>query len=126
MNIVEIAENDLSFVLEDKDSGFGIVAKLIDPDGVRYGDDDSIIGQTTDIGFFIDPDTGIGVRGRNAEIVFRYSTIISKTGVIPTKAWRFEFNDTNGNPWLYVANLIDTDRKLGVIRINLGLLKNEC
>jgi hypothetical protein len=122
----DIAENDLSFIIEDKDDGFGVVIKLIDPDGVRYGDDETIIGQTTDIGFFIDPGTGIGFRGRNAEIVLRYSTIVSITGKVPDKNWILESNDTNNNPWKFVINIPDVDRKLGLIRLNLGLLNSEC
>jgi len=51
MNLVEQAEADLSFTLEDKTSGFGVSVVLIDLSGTRYGEDDELIVQSTDIGF---------------------------------------------------------------------------
>ena len=119
MNIVEQAEKDLSFTLEDKDNGFAVDAILTDPNNVSY----TIKAQTTDIGFFIDPGAGVGIRGRNVEIVFRLSTLLAQGATLPIKKnWKFQFVNVNIETWDFAVELIDVDRKLGVVKMIVGLL----
>lgn len=127
MNIVEQAESDLSFTLEDEKNGFGIPVVLVSPDNTRYGDNGDLIAQTTDISFFIDPGTGVGVRGRIAEVTFRLSTLQNIGASIPDKAgWFMKVNDTGGQEWTWAVEISDVDRKLGIVKITVGLVKDGC
>lgn len=123
MNLNTIAESDLSFILEDVDDGFGVVIGVTNP----YGSVFTLHGQSNDIGFLIDPSTGVNVRGRNCEIVFRLSTVLSVLGMIPDKTasaegWIFTFNNTNGQYWTFALLDCMVDRKLGVVKMILELL----
>lgn len=118
MNIVAQAESDLSFTLEDELNGFGIPFTLVDPDKDEY----IMIGQTTDIGFFIDPNTGVGVEDRIAEIVFRLSTFKSAGGSEYPKrstGWFIKDVSINGIETTvnYAVQVPQIDRKLGIMKI---------
>lgn len=123
MNLNTIAESDLSFILEDVDDGFGVAISVTNPLGIQH----TLNGQSNDIGFLIDPSTGVNVIGRNCEIVFRLSTVLSTLGTIPNKTasnegWIFAFSNTNNQIWNF--GLLDcmVDRKLGVVKMILELL----
>lgn len=124
MSLIDIAESDLEFVLEDSIDGFGVPITVTMPDqSTRV-----INGQSTDIGILIDPSTGTGVRGRNCEIVFRLSTILLKLGEIPSKSvslesWLFSHTNTNGETWKFALEQVDVDRKLGIVKMILGLIE---
>lgn len=118
MNLSEQAETDLEFTLEDSITGFGIA--LILNDGTK---DYPLNCQTTDIGFFIDPETGIGVTGRTTEITARISTLTGLGGGIPAKSWTGQYIDTNGNIWNFGIQQNRSDRKLGVYNILIEGLK---
>jgi len=123
MNLIEQAERDLDFVLEDKDSGFGVTVVLIDPDQFQY----TIIGQSTDIALMIDPDTGALVRGRTAEITLRLSSVLSACGTIPDKSedgtgWILQYENINGDEWTFSIGSAEVDRKIGVVKFTLELL----
>ncbi len=125
MNLVEQAEADLSFTLEDKDSGFGISVVLIDTSGTRYGDAGELIVQSTDIGFGIDPQTGVLMDGGTAEINLRLSTLISVVGsTLPGKGWKVEINheDTEDITRTYELRDKFVDRKLGIFKMALTLV----
>ena len=125
MNIVEQAEADLSFTLEDKNSGFGISVILIDTSGTRYGDAGELTGQSTDIGFGIDPQTGVLMDGGTAEINLRLSTLISVVGTtLPEKGWKAELNHTETENINRTYELRDkfVDRKQGIFKMALTLV----
>ncbi len=125
MNIVEQAEADLSFTLEDENSGFGISVVLIDPSNNRYGENDELIVQSTDIGFGIDPQTGVLMDGGTAEINLRLSTLLTVTsGVLPEKGWKAEITNVKTDNQLYTFELRDkfADRKLGIFKMALTLV----
>ena len=125
MNLVEQAETDLSFTLEDKTSGFGISVILIDISGIRYGENNELIVQSTDIGFGIDPQTGVLMDGGTAEINLRLSTLLTITsGVFPEKGWKAEITNEKTDNQLYTFELRDkfVDRKLGIFKMALTLV----
>lgn len=125
MNLVEQAETDLSFTIEDKTSGFGIAIVLIDPSGIRFGDNDELVVQSTDIGFGIDPQTGVLMDGGTAEINLRLSTLLTVTsGVIPEKGWKAEINNVETENVNRTFELRDkfVDRKLGIFKMALTLV----
>jgi len=126
MSLIDIAENDLEFVLEDSIDGFGVVVNITTPLNVEK----TLTGQSTDIGMIIDPSTGIGVRGRSCEVVFRLKSVLLQLGTIPDKSevnegWKFSHTNTNGQLWIFGLNDIHVDRKLGLVKIILELLDVE-
>ena len=125
MNLVEQAETDLGFTLEDKSTGFGISIVLIDLSNNRYGENDELIVQSTDIGFGIDPQTGVLMDGGTAEINLRLSTLLTVTsGVLPEKGWKAEITNEKTDSQLYTFELRDkfVDRKLGIFKMALTLV----
>jgi hypothetical protein len=123
MNIIELAERDLAITLEDRKTGFGVDVTLITPEGIEH----KLIGQSTDVGLVIDSNTGIGVRGRIAEITFRLSTLLEKVGSIPDKTeegggWLMRIENINGDKWTFAVGVADVDRKIGVVKISLELI----
>ena len=116
MNLLKQAEADLSFTLEDSENGFGVELTLIDEDLNEY----EIKGMASDIGFFFDPESGIGVVGRQVTITIR----ISSLEVYPTQNWKCTYKDTNNNIWnCFIAEKPKTDRTLGVYLITLEAAK---
>ena len=125
MNLVEQAEKDLGFTLEDKSTGFGIAIVLIDKSGTRYGENDELIVQSTDIGFGIDPQTGVLMEGGTAEINLRLSTLLTVTsGVLPEKGWKAEITNVKTDNQLFTFELRDkfVDRKIGIFKMALTLV----
>lgn len=125
MNIVEQAEIDLSFTLEDESTGFGISVVLIDTSGTRYGDDGELIVQSTDIGFGIDPQTGVLMDGGTAEVNIRLSTLISVVGsALPEKGWKAEITNTKTDNQLFTFELRNkfVDRRVGIFKMALTLV----
>ena len=119
MNLVTQAEADLSFTLEDEINGFGVPIVLIDPDLNRY----QLSIQSTDIGFLIDPQTGMGVAGRQVEVSIRISTLNGLGGGYPTKEWTAEYTDTNNKAWPISIQQVRPDRKLGLYNILMEIFK---
>jgi hypothetical protein len=119
MNLVAQAEQDLTFTLEDKNNGFGIELTFFDG---RVDEDDApisnkIICQTTDIGYFIDPQTGCGVAGRQVELTCRISRLDNLGYSYPKKNWIIEYKDTNNNTYNLSIQQVRPDRKLGVYNL---------
>lgn len=123
MNLVEQAEADLSFTLEDKTSGFGIKIVLIALDGTRYGDDDELIGKTTDIGFRIDPQTGSLIVGRTAEVDLRLSTVLSVVGEMPIRGWKVEMTSGEQSWTFTLREGTADDRKMGLFKMVLNMVE---
>lgn len=119
MNLVQQAERDLSFTLEDIDNGFGVELILIDDEQNRY----YLACQTTDIGFFTDPQTGVAVAGRQVEISFRISSLVAQGGTYPRKSWTVNYIDTNANEWKMKIQEDRPDRKIGIYNLLLEVKK---
>ena len=114
MNLNTLAEQDLKYTIEDDINGFNV--ELIFYDNIET--EKPIKCNTTDIGFFIDPDTGMGVQGRLVEIACRISTI-AENNIPIEKERKVKYYDTAGNEWLSVIRKIEPDRKLGVYKLTL-------
>jgi len=71
MNLNSIAEADLVFTLEDTANGFGVDLDFLDSESAER----TASCSTTDISYFIDPQTGEGVSSRQVEITARMSTL---------------------------------------------------
>lgn len=116
MNLNQLAESDLETTLEDATNGFGVALILIDGSLNEY----SVIGNTTDIGFFIDIQSGAGIIGRQVEVAVRISTLTELGGGYPNTDWKCTYIDTNSNIWnLAIATPSKTDRKLGIYLLTL-------
>lgn len=126
MGLREIAEQDLSFMLEDSVTGFGWPITVVDPAG-NVG---SFTGYSDDIAQVIDPDTGQAVSGRLASVTLRISTIYTTLpgsglprGIADTrnKPWVVSFNDINGLPYTFKVSQSNPDRALGIVVLLLEL-----
>lgn len=123
MGLREIAERDLSGILEDKDYGFGWDISVIDPDGTQVND---LVGFSNDIAQMIDPDTGQAVSGRLASAVLRISSLVTAGLDLPVgisdgtlKPWVISFNDINGNNHTFKVAQSNPDRALGIVSLIL-------
>jgi hypothetical protein len=120
MNLIEQAEADLSFTLEDKDNGFGVALQFQDATKTYV----ELVCQTTDIGFFQDMDTGMGIIGRTVEVVFRLSSSIALNIPYPTKGTIVKYFTTAGVESKLKVQDIAPDRKIGVIKLTMEIVKN--
>lgn len=124
MGLREIAEADLSFILEDKDTGFGWDIVITDPAGTVG----NLVGSSTDISQLIDPDTGHAVSGRLATVTVRISSLTTEGLGLPVsiadasiKPWLVAFDDINGNGHTFKVAESNPDRALGVITLILEI-----
>ena len=99
MSLRLMAEQDLSFILEDT-LGFGWQITLVNPEQQQL----ILTGFSNDISNMIDVDTGQVVSGRMASVAIRISTILSSNFALPfgvsdtsSKPWLVKFKDINGN-----------------------------
>jgi len=124
MNLLEQAEKDLSFTVEDKDNGFGISIIIVNKNGTRYGENGELIAKTQDIGFFIDPGSDVGVQDRTVWIDLRLSTLKTLGVNIPkTKdGWKIIYTDKQGDTWNFAIELAAPDRTLGLLKLHLKFL----
>lgn len=120
MNLIEQAETDLSFTLEDDVNGFG-VALYFQNNVKAYV---KVVCQTTDIGYFQNMNTGEGILARTVEIVFRLSTMETLNIPYPTKQTIVKYITTGGIESKLKVQEIMPDRKLGVIKLGLEAVKN--
>lgn len=118
MNLREQAESDLSFILEDKENGFGWDIVITDPAGTVG----NLVGLSDDIAQMIDPDTGVAVSGRLASVAVRISSLTTEGLALPVgiassseKPWLVAFNDINGNPYSFKVQDSNPDRALGLV-----------
>ena len=114
MNIIEIVESDLAFTLEDTKTGFGVSLTFYTAVGLPV----AIPCQTTDISYFVDPETGVGVQSRTVEITGRITTFDSND-ISPAKDDIVKYYDTKKTEYKTCIKKIMPDRKLGVYKIIL-------
>lgn len=122
----ELAEQDLGFILETDESGFRWPVTVTDPAGLTVN---SLYGFSDDIGQIIDPDTGEAVSGRLASVALRISTLVASgfttlpRGIedMASKPWIVQFDDINGNPFVFKVRHSNPDRALGLITCELEL-----
>lgn len=115
----EIAESDLALTLEDPE-GFGFEIQITEPGGVFK----EAYGQSGDIQFLIDPETGLGVSGRFAHITVRQSSLTALGKGAPVKGWLIKFDDINGNSYNFIVTEARPDRTLGVVTCIVGILED--
>jgi len=114
MNLNDIAESDLDFTLEDTETGFGVDLIFLDSESEEV----IIPCKTTDISYFIDPETGQGVESRTIEITGRITTF-ANNDVSPVKGAIVKYYDTNDNLYKSCIRQIMPDRKIGILKIIL-------
>lgn len=123
MGLRQLAEQDLSFTLEDSVTGFGWPVTLTDP----AGGSSNLTGQSHDISQIIDPETGTAISGRSTAFVLRLSSITEAGLEMPVgiadpdkMPWLVTFDDINGAPYKFKVEYADPDRTLGTISLILG------
>lgn len=123
MNFQEISQVDKAFTLNDKVMGFGSDITITDPDLLTA----VIVGRTNDISFAIDPNTGEAVSGRTATIAIDINEL-EKAGFtsLPAaqsdktkKPWIIEFDDQQGNNYVFTVKEANPDRTLGIVLCTL-------
>jgi len=114
MNLNDIAESDLSFTLEDTEAGFGVDLVFLDSESEEV----TIPCKTTDISYFVDPETGQGVETRTIEITGRITTFASND-VSPAKGAIVKYYDTNKILYKTCIKQIMPDKKMGILKIIL-------
>ncbi len=122
MGLRELAELDLALTLEDAVNGFGFSITVTDLSGVSA----DFTGQSSDIRFFIDPETGQGVASNKAHVALRKSTLEASALTIPNsgmlKGFKIDFKSINGFAYKYVVQETWPDKTLGMITCLLGSL----
>jgi hypothetical protein len=125
MSLRQLAEQDLSFTLEDSVTGFGWPVTLTDPTG--FTGSSNLTGQSHDISQIIDPDTGTAVSGSSTAFVLRLSSITAAgfsepKGIadVDSRPWLVTFDSINGAPYTFKVEYADPDRVLGTISLILG------
>lgn len=124
MGLRQTAEADLSFILEDKVTGFGYDITVTDP----LGSSAPLIGFSSDVALTIDPDTGQAVSGRRASVALRISSLITAGLELPraiadsaSKPWVVVFTDINGGSYTFKVQESHPDRALGIVTCMLEL-----
>lgn len=118
MGLREVAENDLAFILEDMDEGFGWPINITDPVGLSA----DLVGQSGDISQTIDPETGVLISGQLAHVTLRITTLEAAGFEIPrgvvdssSKPWVVRFDDIAGAPRTYKVQESNPDFTLGIV-----------
>lgn len=114
MNLNKLAESDLSITLEDTETGFSVSLTFYNSFGLPV----VINCGTTDISYFVDPETGQGVQSRTVEITGRITTF-ENNSITLSKGDIVKYYDTAGNEYKFCIRQIMPDRKLGVYKIIL-------
>lgn len=126
-NFLEISQIDKAFTLNDKIMGFGSDITITDPNLLTA----VIVGHTNDISFAIDPNTGEAVSGRTATIAIDINEL-EKAGFtsLPEaqsdktkKPWIIEFDDQQGNSYVFSVLEGNPDRTLGIVLCTLQFYK---
>lgn len=118
MSLRDLAHRDLAVILDGDIYGARWPITVTDPSG----NTESLFGFSTDISMLIDPDTGQAVSGRLATVAIRIQLLIDAglglpVGIVDltSKPWVIEFNDINGNPYVFKVNESNPDRAAGVV-----------
>lgn len=118
MGLRDIANADMTRILEDTETGFGWAISVIDPDENIA----AMKGLSSDISQVIDPDTGQAVSGRLASVALSISSLETAGLGIPQgisdatkKPWLIEFEDISGNPFTFKVSQSNPDRAIGLV-----------
>lgn len=105
-------------ILTDVKHGFAWPLVVTDPDGTSA----RLSGFSTDIADLIDPETGMGVSGRQAEVTISMQSLKCVGMEHPTyiasgegKPWTIKFDDSEGSPWTFKVMRAAPDRMTGVV-----------
>ena len=115
MNIRVLAEQDLSFILEDLENGTAQAVTFIDANKIEY----ILNCWGADIGVMLDVTTGLMIPGRNIEIYARLSSLSQYGLETISENWRVKIGNKN-----FLVKSSIADRTLGIIRIVLETIKN--
>ena len=118
MSLRELAELDLTAILNDSVTGFGWPITVTDPAGLSA----ALTGFSNDISQLIDPSTGQMVSGRLASVALAISSLTAAGFALPqgiantsAKPWVVHFDDINGNAYDFKVRSSDPDRALGLV-----------
>ena len=113
-----LAEADLQSILEDDVGGFAQPIRLTSP----AGDTVDLMGNTTDIGMTLDPETGQPIVGRRASVVLSLRSIAAAGIGTPTvvsssssRPWQVSFPDHFEVEHLFKVADLMTDRAAGCV-----------
>jgi hypothetical protein len=120
MNILQQAEEDLAFTLEDKENGFG-VEFTFEADNLS----EKINCNCSDIGLLLDLSSGATVSSRQVEIAARIKTLNSLNFGYPKNSWLVKYRNVNNEEFCFAIKEIRPDRTLGVYNFVLELIKTE-
>lgn len=105
-------------ILQDETHGFAWSLVVTNPDGVSV----RLSGFSTDIADLIDPETGQGVSGRQAEVTLHMDALSSVGLGHPAhvadgtgKPWTIAFDDIEGKPHTFKVMRSAPDRTTGLI-----------
>ncbi len=122
MDLHLIAEADLATTLE----GNGQTVTLTDPQGVSA----TLTAISNDISLIIDPETGVPVSGRNANVAFRIASIRAAGLQLPkgiedgaVTPWVVDYTTVNGNALRAKVMASNPDRALGVVTVRVEIIK---
>lgn len=127
MGLREIAEQDLSFIMEDRQTGWAWDITLTSPEGLTA----PLRGLSNDISLAVDPDTGMLISGRTATATLRISSIRAagfaenprNISDLNRKPWIVGFKDINNVPCLFKVMKSNPDRTVGVVSLILEAYK---
>jgi len=109
-------------ILTDVATGFAWSLVVTDPDGRSA----CLRGFSTDIADLIDPETGMGISGRQAEVTLHMDSLRAVGLEHPAyisdgsgKPWTIKFDDIEGKPHTFKVMRSAPDRALGVILLYL-------
>ena len=118
MSLRDIAEQDLSTILEDHVTGFGWAITVTDAAGLSV----PLTGFSNDVSQAVDPETGQLVSGRIATVTLRIGLLTANGLALPVgvadptiKPWLMTFDDINGNSYTFKVSQSNPDRALGLV-----------
>lgn len=114
MSLRAQAAADAKAILEEVTSGFACPVTLTSPEGVAT----ELLGNATDIGQTIDPDTGQAVAGRRASVALSMSSLPAMPAAVADsdeKPWLVSFADVAGTPGTWKVMEVLPDREMGVV-----------
>jgi hypothetical protein len=105
---------DAKAILEESTSGFACPVTLTSPAGVET----VLLGNATDVGQTIDPDTGQAVAGRRASVALAMISLPAMPAAVASseeKPWLVAFDDIRGTRGTWKVIEVLPDRELGVV-----------
>mgnify|MGYP003109483762 FL=1 len=121
MDLHQLAEADLAFTLE----GDGQTVTVTNPAGISA----SLQAISNDISLIIDPETGVPVSGRNANVALRVASLRAAGFEIPkgiedgaSAPWLVEYTTVTGETIITKIMASNPDRALGLVTCRLELV----